>query len=38
MLEYAQVMKAYAYSLMVDIWADVPFSEAHKADILSAGL
>ena len=27
-------MKAYAYSLMVDIWADVPFSEAHKADIL----
>jgi hypothetical protein len=30
----SQVMKAYAYSLMVDIWADVPFSEAHKADIL----
>ncbi len=29
-----QVMKAYAYSLMVDIWADVPFSEAHKEDIL----
>ena len=27
-------MKAYAYSLMVDIWADIPFSEAHKADIL----
>ena len=30
----SQVMKAYAYSLMVDIWADIPFSEAHKADIL----
>ncbi|HEX6227682.1 MAG TPA: SusD/RagB family nutrient-binding outer membrane lipoprotein, partial [Chryseolinea sp.] len=30
----AQVMKAYAYSLMVDVWADVPFTEAHKEDIL----
>lgn len=29
-----QVMKAYAYSLMVDTWSDVPFSEAHKKDIL----
>jgi len=29
-----QVMKAYAYSLMVDIWADIPYSEAHKADVL----
>jgi Starch-binding associating with outer membrane len=29
-----QIMKAYAYSLMVDVWADIPFSEAHKADIL----
>jgi len=31
----SQIMKAYAYSLMVDIWADIPFSEAHKAGILS---
>ena len=31
----SQIMKAYAYSLMVDIWADIPFSEAHKANILS---
>ena len=30
----SQIMKAYAYSLMVDIWADVPYSEAHKPDIL----
>lgn len=30
----SQIMKAYAYSLMVDIWADIPFSEAHKPDIL----
>lgn len=30
----AQVMKAYAYSLMVDVWGDVPFSQAHKADNL----
>lgn len=28
----AQIMKAYAYSLMVDTWGDVPFSQAHKAD------
>ena len=30
----SQIMKAFAYSIMVDIWADVPFSEAHKPDIL----
>jgi hypothetical protein len=30
----SQIMKAYAYSLMVDIWADIPFSEAHKENIL----
>ena len=30
----AQVMKAYAYSLMVDVWADIPFSEAHKPGVL----
>ena len=30
----AQIMKAYTYSLMVDVWGDVPFSEAHKADNL----
>ncbi len=33
-LGISQIMKAYAYSIMVDIWADVPFSEAHKPDIL----
>jgi hypothetical protein len=27
----AQAMKAYSYSLMVDVWGDVPYSEAHKA-------
>jgi hypothetical protein len=27
----AQIMKAYTYSLMVDVWGDVPFSQAHKA-------
>ena len=30
----SQIMKAYAYSLMVDIWADIPFSQAHKPDVL----
>src|SRR5688500_11508541 len=30
----AQVMKAYTYSLMVDVWGDVPYIEAHKADNL----
>ena len=30
----AQIMKAYTYSLMVDVWGDVPFSQAHKADNL----
>ena len=29
----AQITKAYAYSLMVDVWGDVPFSEAHRADV-----
>src|SRR5690606_27985339 len=27
-----KIMKAYAYSLMVDIWADIPFSESHNAE------
>ena len=31
-LGIAQITKAYAYSLMVDMWGDVPFSEAHKED------
>lgn len=26
----AQIMKAYSYSLMVDTWGDVPFSQAHE--------
>jgi hypothetical protein len=30
----AQVMKAYTYSLMVDVWGDIPYTEAHKADNL----
>jgi hypothetical protein len=30
-LGMAQAMKAYTYSLMVDVWGDVPFTEAHKA-------
>ncbi|WP_276370264.1 SusD/RagB family nutrient-binding outer membrane lipoprotein [Chryseolinea sp. H1M3-3] len=34
-LGIAQIMKAYAYSLMVDTWGDVPFSEAHKAGNLT---
>lgn len=34
-LGIAQIMKAYSYSLMVDTWGDVPFSEAHKADNLT---
>lgn len=29
----SQIMKAYAYSLMVDVWGDIPFSQAHDADI-----
>ncbi len=34
-LGIAQVMKAYIYSILVDLYGDVPFSEAHKApDIL----
>jgi hypothetical protein len=34
-LGIAQIMKAYSYSILVDVWGDVPFSEAHKApDIL----
>lgn len=31
----AQIQKAYVYSIMVDVWGDVPFSEANKAGILS---
>jgi hypothetical protein len=27
----AQVMKAYTFSLMVDVWGDIPYSEAHQA-------
>jgi hypothetical protein len=27
----AQVMKAYSFSLMVDVWGDIPYSEAHQA-------
>lgn len=30
-LGIAQVMKAYIYSLLVDVYGDVPFTEAHKA-------
>lgn len=30
-LGIAQIMKAYIYSILVDIYGDVPFSEAHKA-------
>lgn len=30
-LGMAQIMKAYQYSILVDFWGDVPFSEAHKA-------
>jgi hypothetical protein len=30
-LGMAQAMKAYTYSIMVDLWGDVPFSEAHQA-------
>ncbi|HEY9047066.1 MAG TPA: SusD/RagB family nutrient-binding outer membrane lipoprotein [Ohtaekwangia sp.] len=30
-LGIAQAMKAYSYSLMVDVWGDVPYSEAHKS-------
>ncbi|HYF69211.1 MAG TPA: SusD/RagB family nutrient-binding outer membrane lipoprotein [Ohtaekwangia sp.] len=30
-LGIAQVMKAYAYSLMVDVWGDVPYTEANRA-------
>jgi hypothetical protein len=26
----AKLMKAYAFSVMVDVWGDIPFSEAHK--------
>ncbi len=32
-LEYAgigKILKAYAYAIMVDVWGDLPFSEAHK--------
>jgi hypothetical protein len=30
-LGISQVMKAYIYSILVDVYGDVPFSEAHKA-------
>lgn len=34
-LGIAQILKAYQYSIMVDVWGDVPFTEANKApDIL----
>jgi hypothetical protein len=26
----AQILKAYTYSIMVDVWGDIPFSEANK--------
>ena len=32
-LEYAgigKLLKAYSYSVMVDVWGDIPFSEAHN--------
>ena len=32
-LEYAgiaKLLKAYAYSVMVDVWGDIPFSQAHN--------
>lgn len=32
MLGAAQILKAYYFSLMVDLWADVPYSEAFKGD------
>jgi hypothetical protein len=32
-LGIAQTMKAYAYSTMVDLWGDVPFSDANKGDL-----
>jgi hypothetical protein len=31
-LGIAQVLKAYYFSLMVDIWGDVPYSEAFRGD------
>ena len=31
-LGIAQVLKAYYYSLMVDLWGDIPYSEAFKGD------
>jgi hypothetical protein len=30
-LGIAQIMKAYIYSILVDMYGDVPYSEAHKA-------
>lgn len=32
-LGIAQVMKAYTYSTMVDLWGDVPFTDAGKGDL-----
>lgn len=32
-LGVAQVLKAYYFSLMVDLWGDVPYSQAFKGDL-----
>lgn len=32
-LAIAQIMKAYMYSTMVDLWGDVPFTDAVKGDL-----
>ena len=32
-LGVAQVMKAYTYSTMVDLWGDIPFTDAGKGDV-----
>jgi len=31
-LAVAQILKAYYFSLMVDLWGDIPYSEAFKGD------
>lgn len=35
-LGIAQTLKAYAYGTMVDMWGDIPFSEASKGDAETA--
>ncbi|MBL7814625.1 MAG: SusD/RagB family nutrient-binding outer membrane lipoprotein [Saprospiraceae bacterium] len=35
-LGIAQTLKAYTYGTMVDLWGDIPFTEASKADAASA--